>query len=359
MAGIREVAKKAGVSPATVSRTFTSPSLINEQTQKRVLEAARLLNYRPPHLRTVKNPRSTAEASSATGSTTGSATIGFQFFARAAEDNLTSNRFYAPVLAGALAEADAQGLHLLVHTTDRHSLGVEMPRMIREKAIRGLLLVGTTDSAIVDRLAENIPHMVLVDHCDPRGRFDSVVSDGLEGGRRATEYLLRLGHRRIAFSAPDRNVYSFEERLYGYLAAHFEAGIAVDPALVLQGSSGEGTEEAALTPLLTGENHPTAIFCANDEHALVALRVCRQRGLKVPADISLVGFDDTPFSRSTEPALTTVRVDTERMGRIAVQRLLARLQAPPDGEPPVVQSRLPVSLTERESCRPPATTPKP
>ena len=111
MPSIKDVAKEAGVSTATVSRTFTTPSLINEHTHKRVMEAARQLNYQPGRLRA---PRGQSRQTSKTRDA-----IGFQFFAAEPGDTLQSNMFYAPVLSGAQNEADKQGLHLLLHTTDR------------------------------------------------------------------------------------------------------------------------------------------------------------------------------------------------------------------------------------------------
>ena len=345
MNSIREVAKQAGVSTATVSRAFNTPDLISEQTHKRVLEAADLLNYRPLRM---KSRKAVPEAFS---SSVGESFIGFQFFSASALDPLQANAFYAPVLAGAQAEAAAQGMHLLVHSTDRHQLTQELPKMIREQTVAGMLLVGTADPEILSVFLERVPQIVLVDHRDPTGKHDSILSNGLAGGIEATNYLFQLGHRRIAFLQDAPHVPSFLDRLRGYVCAHFEAGQPIDPDLVLHVQEEE--LPAVLGRLQRSGTMPTALFASNDHQAYAVMQTCRQLGIRIPEDLSLVGFDDTEFSAQTWPPLTTVRVHKEQLGRLAICRLQARLQAGDnslEGMPPVT-IEAPVSLIERQSCR--------
>jgi DNA-binding LacI/PurR family transcriptional regulator len=349
MASIRDVAREAGVSPATVSRTFTTPNLINEQTQKRVLEAARLLNYRPPRLRTARpksQPSLTADIPDA---------VGFQFFAATPGDVLGYNTFYAQVLSGAQTEAATLGMHLLVHTTNRHSLSQEMPKMVLEQAIGGMLLVGTADPAVLETFAERVPHIVLVDNRDETGTHESILSDGFGGTYAATRYLLENGHKRIGFMLAEEGVTTFLDRLRGYLCALFEAGITPDPRLVLRGQDDETAREASLITALAlpATERPTALLTANDHYAFLAMRVCRRLGLSIPNDISLIGFDDIYMSQHTDPPLTTIRVDKEYIGRLAVRRLHARLHTDASTlriEAPL-RHEVPVSLVLRQSCR--------
>lgn len=344
MPSINDVAKKAGVSTATVSRTFSAPGLINEQTQKRVLEAARQLNYQPRRLRLAR--------SSVNSAATQRDAIGFQFFAAAPSDSLLSNSFYAPVLAGAQAEASALGMHLLLHTTDRHQFSQELPKMIHEQAVGGMLLVGTTDPAILAAFAAHVPKIILVDNRDETGMYESVISDGFGGACAATRYLLEIGHRRIGFLLGEPGVPTFQDRLRGYLCALWEAGLTPEPSSIVQGDSEERLQES-LGLLLKSLSPPTALVAANDYYALLAMRTCREQDIKIPGDISLVGFDDTSFSPHADPPLTTVRVDKEFMGRLAVRRLHARLHAESSlalAEPRLC-NQIPVSLILRQSCR--------
>jgi len=343
MHSIREVAKQAGVSTATVSRAFNTPELISVHTHKRVLEAADLLGYRPLRARGRKAVGGASPAA-------GESFIGFQFFGASASDPLQANAFYAPVLAGAQVEAAAQGMHLLAHTTDRHQLTQELPKMIREQTVAGMLLVGTADPEILSVFLERVPQIVLVDHRDPTGRHDCVLTNGLAGAMDATHYLFALGHRRIAFLRDDPYVPSFQDRLRGFVCAHFEAGYAVDPRLVLTASEDE--VPGVLDALWKSPERPTAILAANDHQAYAVMQACRALGLHIPEDLSLIGFDDIEFSTQTWPPLTTVRVQKEQLGRLAVRRLQDRLAQDnsPEAMPPVT-IEAPVSLITRQSCR--------
>ncbi|HVK06731.1 MAG TPA: LacI family DNA-binding transcriptional regulator [Armatimonadaceae bacterium] len=363
MASIRDVAKEAGVSPATVSRTFTSPGLINEDTQKRVLDAARRLDYMPPRLRSSRVPtfrgKSYGPAPSPDGDIRRDA-IGFQFFAADSSDSVFSNNFYSPVLAGAQDEAAALGLHVLVHTTDRHRVAQEIPRMILEQAVGGLLLVGAADRGALELFARHVSDIVLVDNLDNVEPFESVVSDGFGGAHAATRYLLGLGHRRIAFYLAEDDVNTFRERRRGWLCAMAEACIVPDPSLVIAAPS-DGDRRERLVRLLQSDGGPTAILAANDQHAFILLDLCRELGIDVPGRVSVVGFDDVQFPGASFPSLTTVHVDKEFMGRLAVRRLYARLHteahrlaAIPDPVP--VRHQVPTTLIVRGSSGPPTVS---
>lgn len=301
---------------ASVSRTFSAPELMNDQTRQRVLEAARLLDYRPRPRRTPVNANAVTTC------------VGFQFFAADATDNLQSNAFYASMLAGAQAEASTLGLYLMLDTTDRHAMSQEMPRMVQERAVGGMLLVGTAEPAILQAFAQHVPHIVLLDNRDETGQYDSVLSDGFGGAYAAVQYLLQLGHRRIGFFVTEPEVTTFTDRLRGYRSALLEAGVVPDAALVASGQT-EAESARALGALLRLAQRPTALVAANDEHALDVVRLSRQLGLKIPDQLSLIGFDDIPFSTHVEPPLTTVRVNKEFMGRLAVRQLYARMQENP------------------------------
>ena len=354
MASIRDVAVKAGVSTATVSRTFASPDLIKAQTQERVLAAARSLNYWPPRLR---ESRTLPARSRAPLSSPSIDAIGFQFFTATAlpSDTLAGNGFYMSVLLGAQAEAYSLGLHLLIHTSERHAFPIEIPRMIQEKTVGGLLLVGAVDSLILNSLAEHVPNIVLVDNHDETKTYESIVSDGFTGAFTLTRYLQELGHKRIGFFLSEPGVMTFRDRLHGYRCAMLDAGTIPTADLVFGvGATLGEIERTELVAYMRSPDRPTAIVCANDDAAVYLLRICRELEIKVPHDLSVAGFDDMPFASTAEPPLTTVRVEKELLGRIAVRRLYDRFKNASGtlmNQWPI-RHTVPVSLVVRNSCCP-------
>ncbi len=349
MSSIHEVAKQAGVSTATVSRTFNTPGLLNAQTHQRVLEVAHRLDYRPNRGRARKSG-----GQPAAGKTTGTqeAFIGFQFFAQTPTDLLQSNAFYAPILAGAQSEAASTNLHLMLHTTDRHQMTQGLPKMVSEQAIAGMLLVGTADPEILTAFLEHVPQIVLVDNRDATGKHDCIVSDGLGGILEATRYLFELGHQRLGFLLDDMQVVTFQDRLRGFVCAHFERGLSVQPSQIIS-SGPEDDIRVRIREFLLSPDRPTALVVANDMLALEVMQACRELGVRIPEELSLVGFDDIEFSAQFWPPLTTVRVNKDLMGRLAVSRLQMRLQAEDNSLEaiPPITLEVPVSLIERQSCR--------
>lgn len=346
MASIYEVAKEAGVSTSTVSRMFRAPESLSRETRERVEEVIARSGYRPRRWKSI----APADEDSDELPSDPIHTIGFQFFSESPDDRLQANEFYAHVLAGAQQEADALGLYLLVNTTHRHQLLTQMPRMIRESEVAGLLLVGTTDPEILSAFASQVSHLILVDNRDDQRNHDCILSDGCGGAASATRYLLSLGHQRIGFVLGDPHIATFQDRFRGYLGAMFDAGFPASDARYVISPSSYATAADALRKLLALPDRPTALLAANDNYALVVLEVCRNLGLSVPRDLSLVGFDDLAFLNHVAPLLTTVHVDKEQMGRQAVRLLHARLQPHANPADPSLQVTLPARLIRRESC---------
>ncbi len=262
------------------------------------------------------------------------------------------------MLAGAQAEAAKLGLYLMLDTTHRHAMLQDMPRMIQEKAVSGMLLVGTADPAILSALAKHVPHIVLVDNRDSTGQYESVISDGFGGAYAAVQHLLELGHRRIGFFVTEPEATTFKDRLGGYRAALDEAGLGSEAVQIASGRN-QAESARAFGTLMRAAQRPTAVIAVNDAQAFDVVRMSRQLGLKIPEDLSLIGFDDIPFTTHIDPPLTTMRVNKEFMGRLAVRRLYARMQdaLTGDGPEPAVSIHVPVSLIRRDSCRavPPQT----
>ena len=347
MSSIHEVAKHAGVSTATVSRTFSTPDLLSQETRERVLQVAERLNYRPRR----RAPKSNPPVSRPTEM---SDCIGFLFFA-SDNDSDRINQFYSSVLVGAQEEAARLEMHLIVRSLPRFETPTEMPRMSREQAVAGMLLVGAAPEGVLGVFRGQIGPAVLVDNQAACGQ-DMVISDGFEGMLEATRYLVELGHRKIAFVMNEVTAPSFNDRMRGYLAAHFDAGLVPDDRWILKRQRSDSIDEP-LAQMLSAPDRPTAIVSANDRTAFDVMKCCRDNGLSIPHDISLVGFDDVAFSVHTYPPLTTVNVDKQLIGRLAVRQLQWRIEeatrsTPPD---PPVRIMVPARLVRRESCSPPRT----
>ncbi|MBC8141608.1 MAG: LacI family DNA-binding transcriptional regulator [Armatimonadetes bacterium] len=359
MSSIREVAKHAGVSPATVSRAFASPDLINEQTKRRVLDSARTLEYRPPQNRSIAGAKVRQKRNEKNGSFLPD-TMGFQFFAATDSpgDTIATNNFYAPVLSGAQAQASELGVNLLVSTTTRNRFLAEAPRMIRERAIEGMLLVGRADTEVLGKFAQNVSEIILVDYYDKDNGFEGIISDSFGGAYEITRYLVELGHRRIGFFLGGAMMGTFHLRENGYVCALFESGITPNRDLVIGATDNEEIATAELYTLLRSPDRPTAIVAANDTNAIAALKMCRELRLRVPEDISIAGFDDVESASHTDPPLTTVRVNKESMGRYAVRSLWDRLKrrelaSGSEAETSPMCHLLPVLPVIRQSCCPP------
>jgi LacI family transcriptional regulator len=176
----------------------------------------------------------------------------------------------------------------------------------------------------------------------------TVDSENFEGAIAATQYLLELGHRRIGFIAGRPDLESARVREEGYRSALDQAGVDFDPDLLKVGRYTAESAEGPATELLTQDDPPTAIFAANDVMAIRAMEVARDLGLRVPDDVSIIGFDNIPESALSEPPLTTIDQSIQQMGYEAA-RLLVELIANPDQEPQHV--RVPTRLVQRQTCQ--------
>jgi LacI family transcriptional regulator len=306
-ATIRDIARLAGVSVATVSRVLNDRPDVAPETREAVLRHIRAHNF-------------TTNRSARALSVGRTRLVGFTI-------PYVHGDYFAGILAGAteaLYEEDLRAV--LCPTLHEHD---------REVTLVDRLMQGTTDGAIVllpEETSEELKELQ-TDHypfvvVDPRRPLDddipTVSAAHWSGAKAATEHLLSLGHARIAALTGRRGWAAAEGRIDGYQTALAAAGVPLDPALVVEGDwQIEGGEAQALA-LLSLPDPPTAIFAFNDNMAIGALQAARKRGLRVPEDVSVVGFDDTQQSQIVTPALTTVRQPLEEMGRIAVS-LLTRL----------------------------------
>jgi LacI family transcriptional regulator len=207
----------------------------------------------------------------------------------------------------------------------------------------GILIVTPT---VVD-VPTTSPVVAVDPHLGP-SNLPTVDSENFEGAIAATQYLLELGHRRIGFIAGRPDLESARVREEGYRLALDQAGVDFDPDLLKVGRYTAESAEGPATELLTQDDPPTAIFAANDVMAIRAMEVARDLGLRVPDDVSIIGFDNIPESALSEPPLTTIDQSIQQMGYEAA-RLLVELIANPDQEPQHV--RVPTRLVQRQTCQ--------
>jgi LacI family transcriptional regulator len=207
------------------------------------------------------------------------------------------------------------------------------------------VLTGRLGDDVLTRCAQTLPVVVTGRSLQAPGLF-SLNVDNFQGGRLATHHLLALGHRRIAFIAGDADHPDAVDRHRGYRAALEAADIAYDPALVVPGQYSELSGQQAVERLLHGGRHFTALFATNDQMAIGASLALYRRGLRVPSDVSVVGFDDLPGSLFSIPPLSTVHYPTYEIGRLAAAAMLDLLR----GRLPTVTAPAP-RFIPRESSR--------
>jgi LacI family transcriptional regulator, repressor for deo operon, udp, cdd, tsx, nupC, and nupG len=297
---IRDVANRAGVSIGTVSRALKNQTGLTEETRQQVLRSALELGYDTTNLRPNKLRRVS--------------------FLTSRLPDLTINPFYSPVLHGvedACRDEEIVLSYISLRPGDR---AVEL---VRRHEADGLLCAGYFEPKLIERIAAIGLPLVLIDHFVPG--IPSVNMDNINGAKKAVTHLLQAGYKRIAFMGGP-NHYSIQQRLYGFRQALFEAGVPADPTLEITPDPPftlKGTE-LAMRHLLTLEPRPDAVFVVSDLSALWAMQVCLEAGLRIPEDMSFVGFDDIHAAAHAHPPLTTVQVNKELLGRRGLESLLAR-----------------------------------
>ena len=330
-ATIYDVAREAGVSDATVSRVFNNKHNVKADTRERVLQAAEKLGY-------VVN----VQARSLAGGK--SNTIGLLVPG-------LDNGYIGEIIRGIdqeLAHADHE---LMLYTTHRKGKNESAYlQYVANGFVDGLLLVVPLLSpTFLETLGALNYAYVLIDEVDPSENSFSVDATNWQGAYDATDYLIKLGHHTIGFITGMHELNSTKERLNGYLAALRDNDVPVRQDLIVDGDFLQETGFEQSLRLLDLKQKPTAIFAANDLMALGALDAIRERGLHIPQDISVIGFDDIPQASTTHPKLTTVQQPLEQMGRVGVQMLLEQLEHP---ERPPRRVTLATHLVVRDSCQP-------
>ncbi|MHB1295883.1 MAG: LacI family DNA-binding transcriptional regulator [Anaerolineae bacterium] len=336
---MKDVAKLAGVSFKTVSRVVNGQEGVREELRERVRRAVGELGY-------VVNYSARSLASARVR------TIGVMI------PHITDpHSFELAYHVGEICEAQKVGVIIL--TRPILSDGITINNVVGHGLVGALLLVapGSLEPFLPGVRAMGVPTVVIeTPSVDTHGRpvtaaLPCIASDNLQGGRDGTRYLLELGHRRIAFIGGPATSPQAQLRLLGYQDAHAAQGIACPESYVRPGRWTWDSGYAEARCLLALESRPTALFCASDSIALGAMRAVHDCGLRVPDDVSILGFDDISAAAQSTPPLTTMQQPSLAMVQQAVDLLLDALY----GGPLPCESRLlPTTLQVRASCAPPA-----
>jgi LacI family transcriptional regulator len=342
---IQDVAREAGVSVSTVSRVLNSRYGVADDTYQRVRKVIDDLGY-----------SSSLAAKSMRGRTN---VIGVVIF------NLSLS-FNTEIVRGIDQFVQANSYDLMVYTSNRanHRDDPAWERKVvaqlNGSIVDGIVVVTPTET----NLPTNHP-IVVIEPCE-LGEFPAVLSTNRAGTREAAEYLIELGHRRIGFIGGNPLLLSAHQRQQGYEDALAAAGIPLDPDLMMVGDYSRERGVDAARSLLTLDEPPTAIMAANDQAAFGVLDVAAELGIRVPQQLSVIGFDNTPESAFTSPPLTTVNQSLMDMGSLGAELLIRLIESKDgtnrnrknrDGEGGDVENRLyelPTELIRRASCQPPA-----
>lgn len=306
---LEKIARQSGVSLTTVSLVLREKRGVNIETRRKVLDVARQLGY---PLKMAANGAPVASLQH----------IGVVMRTRA-YDQPQTNLFYTPVLMGIEAACRKQNINMLYGsmTVDMENHPVELPRMLQEDGLDGLIVVGAFVDAEIAQIMQNsgLP-IVLVDSYALDYNYDAVLTDNFQGAYQAVSYLIARGHRRIGIvGSHPQGFPSVVERRRGYLQALQDHGI-VQPyfadSLLIRSEAA-----AAAVKLIQRSPEVTALFCCNDDVAIGVIQSTQAAGRRVPDDISVIGFDDIELAEHVFPPITTMRVDKVNMGRLAVQTL--------------------------------------
>jgi DNA-binding LacI/PurR family transcriptional regulator len=332
---IKDVAKKAGVSPATVSLVLNNAPGVSEATRAAVSSIVQEVNYRPnARARSLSSRRS-------------------ETIALVMPPSLESlgDPYFINLMCGVLKGVRDRGYKMLLEIADER---FDTQRLWEDLLLSNQIdgLIASTPQLDQDYLKElaTAGHPVLLINGERPDLpdLDYIGYDDVLCGVDATEYLIRLGHRRIGHLGGPSNHSSALRRREGYLCAMERAGLPIRPEDMFSGSYWYDSGRSSMTALLArpASERPSALFCANDTIAIGAIEVARAAGLRIPEDLSLVGVDDTGSAESASPPLTTMRQDIHAISSLGTARFLTKLRERREDR---FKEQLPMTLIERQT----------
>lgn len=337
---IKDVAKDCGVSPMTVSRVLNNFHYVSPEVKDRVLASVERLGYSPDDAGRRLSVKK-GNGSQKTGN------IGCILFN-------TYEKYSEPLWTELLEELDKVIIESNLHHYFTYTLkDLESPgiftRKVNSSVIDGCVLVGLNDASLdmMVKIRERIGNVVLFG-CTDDDSIRCVHPDGIQGGYIATNHLLSLGHRRIACITGFLTSHSDSKyRLKGYMDALADAGIKYDPEMVREGRFDIDKAACETRLLLQMNPRPTAIYSISDPMAIGVYKGIQEYGLRIPEDVSVIGFDDARLSVHIYPSLTSIGMDKKRMARFVVRLLQSGVGGSDTGG---MKTVFPVKLVKRDSC---------
>jgi len=331
MLNLEQIAKLSGVSRSTASRVINNDPNVSCDTRETVLRVVRLMNYVP----------NAAARGLARGRTQ---VIGLVIPADVAA--LFADPHFAIFIQGVSSACAAHGHAVMLWLAEPEYERRQIRQIIHGGVIDGLIVTSALlDDPLVNELSQSQRPFVVVGRRPNDWQATSVDVDNSGGARAAVRHLLRLGRQRIATIIGPQNLIAGVDRLTGYQTALREHGCPIDHDLIVDGGFCEYGGYLAMQQLLP--RRPDALFAASDTMAIGALRAIHDAGLRVPDDLALVGFDDTPLAARTDPPLTVIRQPARQLGQLAVELLLELIDYPEAAPQCIV---LPTELVVRASC---------
>lgn len=334
---IHDVARHAGVSSMSVSRTINGEKYVRPEMRERVMAAIRALNYSV-------NP---AARSTRTGNA--AIRIGILY-------SNPSSAYLNEIMLGGLQQSSKLGCQLLLETCSGIASQKTALQKLLSAGIDGVILPPPLcdSKATLTMLREEGVLTLALATARPMEDVSSVRIDDYQGALAMTRYLIRLGHKDIGFIKGDPTHTPSRLRYIGFTEAMAEAGLQVNPAKVVAGMFTYRSGLAAGEALLKRDDRPTAIFASNDDMAAAVLAIAHGLGIRVPDDLTVCGFDDTPMASTIWPPLTTIRQPIVALGRSAVAVLFDQIKLVRDGKPaPPVHQLMKFTLVERDSSAAP------
>jgi len=329
MVTVKDVARRAKVSTATVSHVINETRFVSEELRARVYQAMEELDYRPNAIARSLRRKRTQDIGMIVPD------VAYPFLAEVARG--LEDRGFELGYSAILCESNSE--------PEREAACVDLLRM---KRVDGIVFVAAGENSHhVRALIERGVPVVVCDRELPGVEVDTVIADNVGSGHQATDHLIRLGHRRIGCIAGPQELCISNKRLAGYRRALEEHGLPLDQDIIVHGDFRCPGGYEAMGKLLALDDPPTAVFACNDLMAMGAICAVSKRRLRMPEDVAIVGCDDIALAAFTNPSLTTVAQPKHEMGAAAVEMLVDRIE---DAHKPPTKRVLPTELVIRDSC---------
>lgn len=304
---LEDIAKQVGVSNVTVSKALSDKSGVSEEVRQKIKEVARQMGYIPISAQKVKVNKGTGNIG---------VLVPFRFI-----DNNTS--FYWAIYQNVVTKLQARGYYAILEILDiEDEESCALPKVLQDEKVDGLIMMGQVNNKYSEFIWEsNLVPIIFLDFYDTHMEYDTIISDGFYGMYVMTDYLIKMGHRKIGFVGTPLATSSITDRLFGYQKALLENGITLQPEWVIPDRDMDKDGIDIILP----EVIPTAFACNSDYTASCLISKLAERGLSVPEDISVVGFDNYLYPNLSNVQITTYEVEINKMAELCVKTLLKKI----------------------------------